>query len=200
MIHADLWRKLCELAPEDVCRRAMAQALDDGKGYRLPVLGRPCRVNLVSRSVAVGASPGTGERPSFHLHLSSVNDLIRAQDVPLAGEWIGERQFPAGPLFFRGPHEMPTQKLRARFGDDRDGLEAAGLSLGGHAVAHGDAAVELPLFPRVPVRVVLWLRDEEFPARVHFLFDRTANQHLLLDGLWSAAHVVSDALLGACPG
>ena len=170
---------------------------DDGQALCLPVLGRGYRISPADQTMCLDAA-GSGDQPvGFHLQLSSVNYLIRAQDVPLAGELVTEKQFPTGPLFFRGPHEMPTTKLEERFGSDRDAFRDAGQKLGGQSVPHGDMAVELPVFPRLPVTVVLWLGDDEFPARVSYLFDRSANQHLLLDGLWSVAHVVQGEFLAA---
>jgi hypothetical protein len=59
----------------------------------------------------------------------------------------------------------------------------------------GDRAYEFPFFPRLPVRLLLWLADAEFPARVVFLFDRTADQHLQLDGLWALGKALVNVLL-----
>jgi len=197
MIHADLWKQLAELDTDDVCRRSGVERTNDGAGLSLPVLGKQYRIDPAERTVLL-EPPGSSDKPAgFHLQLSAVNYLIRAQDVSLAGELVNEKQFPTGPLFFRGPHEMPTEKLEARFGTDKEAFEAAGRDVGGRPVPHGDTAVELPVFPRLPITVVLWLGDDEFPARVSYLFDRTANRHLLLDGLWSAAHVVRDELISA---
>ncbi len=165
---------------------------DDGSSFRLPVLGSHY---VIDPAEGIVRREADGGRASFHGHLASVNYLLRAQDQPLAGEWVSEQQFPTGPLFFRGPHLLPSRKLEERFGADRPAFEAAGEALAGRPVGHGDAATELPLFPRLPVRVVLWLADEEFPARASFMFDRTADQHLLLDGIWSATHVVVEHML-----
>jgi len=200
MIHSELWKQLLELDPADVCLRSGAEMTDAGMAFRLPVLNERYCVDCAARTVC--REDGTDEKQSasFHLHLSAVNYLIRAQDAPLAGELVSAKQFPTGPLFFRGPHELPAKKLEDRFGSDRAAFESAGLALGGRRVDHGDAAVELALFPRLPITVVLWLEDDEFPARVSYLFDRTADQHLLLDGLWSATHVARDALLAAAEG
>jgi hypothetical protein len=41
--------------------------------------------------------------------------------------------------------------------------------------------------PRIPVTLILWLSDEEFPARADLLFDSTCEIHLPLDILWSIA-------------
>ena len=200
MIHPELWKQLSELDPADVCQRSGAETTDDGVAFCLPVLNERYCVNPVARTVCRDGATDGNQAAGFHLQLSAANYLIKAQDVPLAGELVAAKQFPTGPLFFRGPHELPVKKLEDRFRSDGAAFESAGRELGGRSAEHGDAAIELLLFPRLPITVVLWLADDEFPARVSYLFDRTADQHLLLDGLWSATHVVRDALLTAAAG
>jgi hypothetical protein len=59
----------------------------------------------------------------------------------------------------------------------------------------GDCAFEFFFFPRLPVRLILWLADEEFPARTVFLFDRSADKHFKLDGLWAVGKALANQLL-----
>ncbi|MEA3358683.1 MAG: DUF3786 domain-containing protein [Thermodesulfobacteriota bacterium] len=55
----------------------------------------------------------------------------------------------------------------------------------------GDAAICLPVFPRVPVILILWEKDDEFPAEVNVNFDATISKHLPLDCIWAMINVVS---------
>ena len=52
---------------------------------------------------------------------------------------------------------------------------------------HGDASVKIFPFPRVPVVLLIWKHDEEFPARADILFDSTCSEHLPTDIIWSTA-------------
>jgi hypothetical protein len=47
--------------------------------------------------------------------------------------------------------------------------------------------VELLALPKVPVTLLLWTADDEFPARADLLFDATAPRHLPTDILWALA-------------
>ena len=40
---------------------------------------------------------------------------------------------------------------------------------------------QLMALPRVPLQVLLWLADEDFPAKITFLFDATVEDQLPLD-------------------
>jgi hypothetical protein len=53
------------------------------------------------------------------------------------------------------------------------------------------------VFPRVPLTIVIWRRDEEFAARASILFDQTAAAQLPLDALLAAVNLTVDALVNA---
>jgi len=91
----------------------------------------------------------------------------------LTGEEITEKDLPGGVTFFRGPHELPVAPVAERFGSDPEAFRARGRQLGAEPVSHGDAAVRFWPFKGIPVIYVLWKADEEFPASVSVLFDRS---------------------------
>lgn len=198
MISEDLWKTLSELDAIDVERRSLSDYNPEKQSYRLRILNRDCDISLVHKRVNfVELIPGPS--PDFYLQLSAVNYLIGAKDLHLFGKWTVETQFPSGPLFFRGPHKMPAHKLETVFGRDQYGFTSRSLSTGGKKVDGGDCAYEFLFFPRLPVRLILWLADEEFPARMSFLFDRSADHHLRLDGLWAVGKALANQLLQNIP-
>lgn len=52
---------------------------------------------------------------------------------------------------------------------------------------YGDASIELFPFPRMPVTIILWEKDDEFPARADLVFDSTCEMQLPIDIIWSIA-------------
>jgi hypothetical protein len=183
MIHQELWNTLKKMDPEEVERRSLASYTAENECFTLKIFNRD--YFIYPKKQIIKAVDAPTEPPVFFLHLSSVNYLIGAKDISLDGRWVSEKEFPSGPLFFRGPHEMPAGKIEEMYGQDKKGFITVCQQLGGIAIDGGDAAFELLVFPRLPVRLILWLADEEFPARLAYLFDRTANVHLLLDGIWA---------------
>jgi len=194
MISEDLWNTLRRLDVIDTERRSLSEYNPKTQSFRLRILNRDYDISTAQRSVTLAAS-FQEQSPDFYLQLAAVNYLIGAKDLPLIGKWTAETQFPSGPLFFRGPHKMPTHKLEKAFGLDKDGFTSLSLSHGGKLVDGGDCAFDFFFFPRLPVRLILWLADEEFPARVIFLFDRSADQHFKLDGLWAVGKALANKLL-----
>ncbi|MEE8315119.1 MAG: DUF3786 domain-containing protein, partial [Syntrophobacteria bacterium] len=49
--------------------------------------------------------------------------------------------------------------------------------------------------PKIPLGYILWLGDEEFPARVVVTFDGSVEQQLPLDVIWALVNQVGGALL-----
>lgn len=195
-IHEELWNSLDSLDPLEVSRRSLASYEEKIRGYSLKILDGDYLIFPEKRLIQTAGSPA--EQPlDFYLQLSCINYLLGAKDIPLSGQWVSEKQFPSGPIFFRGPHEMPTRKLEQIFSQDPDGFTTASSASGGKKVEGGDIAYEFLVFPKIPTRIILWLADEEFPARVSYLFDRTANIHLQLDAIYAVGKVLESALLEA---
>jgi hypothetical protein len=110
-----------------------------------------------------------------------INYLIDAKNVPLRGRWVSQKDLKGGEMFFRGPHLFPVRSLEHKFGNDGDRFLEAGKKCGGKYVPGGDVSFQVMALPRIPIQVLLWLADEDFPARTTFLFDATIEEHLPLD-------------------
>lgn len=194
MISEDLWNTLRGLDIIDVKHRSLSEYNPETQSYHLRILNRDYDISPANRSIKLAES-FPDQSPGFYLQLAAVNYLIGAKDLPLIGKWTAETQFPSGPLFFRGPHKMPTHMLENAFGRNQDSFASLSLSHGAKKADGGDCAFDFFFFPRLPVRLILWIADEEFPARMIFLFDRSADQHFKLDGLWAVGKALANLLL-----
>lgn len=187
-VDPEWWRRLRELDPEEVCRRALVEHRE-GR-YLVPFLTELLQVDPVAERVR----EGEGEAPT-DLAVVSVVYLLEARDLPRRSQWVREVDLRGGAMFFQGPHALKVEPLERRFGGDPQGFLEAGRRWGGLPRPFGDAAFEVRALPRVPLVYVLWAADEEFPARVRVLFDATADQQLPLDALWGLVGEVTERLL-----
>ena len=88
---------------------------------------------------------------------------------------------------FRYAARVLVDQLIEAYGGDVDGFLQKGARLGAEQFGHGDSSLKLFPFPRVPIVLLLWKEDEEFPARADILFDSTCSIHLPTDIIWSTA-------------
>ncbi len=99
--------------------------------------------------------------------------------------------------FFRGVHELKTDPLLDRYGNDSESFKIAAERLGGKSKDMADIAYMLLPFPRIPVYFLLWKGDEEFKPRMSILFDRSIEDYFEADAIWGIANMVSGRLLRA---
>ena len=129
------------------------------------------------------------------LELATVLYLIHAQDVyPLGRDIVGPQDLKEG-HFFQGPHELKIAPLVERYGRDLLGFRQATQKLGGEPLDMADVAVRLKPFPRVHLYYLLWGADEEFPARMSVLFERSIENVLAADAIWGLVNRVSAEVL-----
>jgi hypothetical protein len=113
--------------------------------------------------------------------------LGKAKNKPLSGKLVSPASLSGGEIFQKGTHVLPLDQIASRYGNDFEGFYKKGAELGGRQLEHGDASLRLHPFPKVPVTIILWQADEDFPARVDMFFDATCEQHLPTDVIWSTA-------------
>ena len=197
MVHEKLWEQLSQESTEQVCRRTGAQFEAQSGGFSLQVLDGTLRVNPCTRQLewVEAGSGGAPVPPDLTIQVAATAYLLSARDVSLPGSWVSPLDLPPGAIFFRGPHGLPTEDLEAAFGASAERFRAAAEALKGTPLGFADVAYRFSVFPRLAVAVLLWLADDEFPARVRFLVERAAVEQLALDGLLAVLHMVAERLL-----
>ena len=104
-----------------------------------------------------------------------------SDSVPLAGEWIAFKQIPGGLFYAQAFQGYSGDELLKVFGDDVDAFVSANEAFDGRREAFGSAAYSYQILPHVPIMVVCWLGDEDFPSSYRMLFDASAHHHLVTD-------------------
>ena len=192
MIDAIHWKRLRDADPQDVAERSLARYDAETGTYHLRLLTDELVIDSSRESVAwADAKQREGKPPAFHQWLVGVVYLLSAQAQPPTGNWVGPNSLPYGEFFFRGPHALPTGLITDAFSERPQQFTEAARALGGRAWQQGRHAFEMPALPRVPILIQFWEKDDEFPARAGFLFDRNACDHLMVDALGSLALIVA---------
>jgi hypothetical protein len=104
--------------------------------------------------------------------------LARASGVPLSNKLIAFQELPEGGSYMRTFSKRSIEPLVRHFGGEPKKLVEVAKRWGGLEADYGDVAVTVNGFKLVPVTLVLWQGDDEFPPRGNILFDSTIPEYL----------------------
>lgn len=110
--------------------------------------------------------------------------LCEASGLPPRGRWLSFLELPDGIHHYVPLQNDATNPLARTFGDHPDEFKRVALRYGGKQLDLGDISFSIPALPKLPLAVVLWEGDDEFPARANILFDSVAQTHLTTAALW----------------
>ena len=117
---------------------------------------------------------------------------LMAVEVPdLTGRWISYREIPGASFYFGAFVKRAVDPLKKVFGQNIAGFSRAAEKLGARIIENGDAGFEFRVLPAVPLQLILWEGDDEFPAEANILFDETIGRILSPEDVaWLAGMVV----------
>jgi hypothetical protein len=189
------WAMVAEKEPAIICKQADVTYDFQAQKFLMQCFGQGIFVNPSSYTIA--SESLLGEKLlhglGYFFDLAALWYLGTAKNVPTSGRMISPASLNGGEIFQRGTHVLPLHQIAAKYGSDFEGFYKRGEELGGQQMGYGDASLRIYPFPRVPVTMILWRGDEEFPARADMFFDTTCEKHLPTDVIWSTA--MTSALL-----
>jgi hypothetical protein len=119
--------------------------------------------------------------------------LVQAQGKELARRWVDFRSLPGGVVYYPVFRGRVIARLVRMFGERPEELIPAAAALGGREIAMADCAVEIPVFPRVPVVLALWKPSEEFGPEGTIMYDDALPAYLETEDII----IVCEEILGA---
>ena len=162
---------------EDVARRA-GLTLRDG-AVALTLLGADYTIGWPELAIAFPDGTPCPEE----IEILILDYLVRSDGSPPTGMWIGFQELPDGAFYRSAFQGYSGQQLVRDLGADIERFRRAASACNGEPVPMGDAAFAFRVLPNVPLSVVWWNGDDEFPATATVLFDRVAGVYLPTDGL-----------------
>ena len=183
------WEILEGLNPSEVCKNAVVSFDEKSGWYLLKSFGTYFSIDP-NKSVIKNLAP-EGEifltRYRHFFTISCLWYLVKAKDIPTSERLIKPVDLKGGDMFLRGSHILPLDGIAKKYGDKkREFLERAKYFYG-EVLDFGDASIKLFPFPRIPVVVILWCGDDEFPTRADLLIYSSCELHVPLDIIWSIA-------------
>ncbi len=183
--------ELAKLDPEDVCKRASCEFDAIRDCYSLHVWDSAYMI-YPSKGKIVCSDEST--RLHEYFKLFAVNYLLTAKDMAVTKRWISEKDISGGVTFFRGPHAIPTNLITAKVDNSLNAFRELCLKRGGIQLKMADMAFEFHITDRVPVAVLYWAGDDEFPPESKILYDKILPYHFALDVVFALAVGICEEL------
>jgi hypothetical protein len=157
--------------------------------FRVPFLDRTYRVEYPAFEFSDTAQPDA-EVP-VQEQVLILHYMLGKETGKPEGDWVSYREIPGASFYFSAFVKRAIDPLKAVFGPDPEKLVGPAAKLGGEKIEYGDVGFEFRVFPKVPMRVILYAGDEEFTPEANILLDRcVANILSPEDIAWMAGMVV----------
>ncbi|UCF94412.1 MAG: DUF3786 domain-containing protein [Desulfobacterales bacterium] len=169
----------------------------DTQSFHVPFLNRTYRVGYPTFEFEDETDAGR-EVPLQEQVL--ILHFMMARGVrPVTGHWISYREIPGASFYYSAFVKRAIEPLKKVFGQNLAGLSEAAAQLNGEAIEAGDGGFEFHPLPNVPLQLILWIGDDEFPPEANILFDQNIeNIFTPEDVAWLAGMVVY-RLIALCP-
>ncbi|RLB35782.1 MAG: hypothetical protein DRH11_01635 [Deltaproteobacteria bacterium] len=117
------------------------------------------------------------------------------------GEWIAFQEVPDGRFYLDAFNRRAKNPMVKAFGEEPERIVSlAAQAFGGVSFDHGDFSVLIQALPLIPVVLVLWKGDEEFPPEGNILFDRSVPKILSAEDIAWLSGMVVYPLIGMARG
>jgi hypothetical protein len=187
---ADAWQAL-SAKDLGVQARLAGGTLEDGQVV-LRSFGRRCVVDPGGRRITLDGKVVKQLGAILVLHY-----LTNASEVQPSGHGISYRQLPGGNVYYSAFKARVIDNLGVLFHHDPRLLFASLRTMGAMKREFGDASVVIPVFPKLPVTVIVWKGDPEVQGSANLLFDDTAPRFLPTEDLAAVGTFVVAQLIKA---
>ena len=179
---------LSEQALDEISKRSGFE-LEDETWFRIPFLNRVYRAHFPDLDFTDPAENGI-EIP-IQEQILILHYMLAPGAYPLAGQWVAYREIPGASFYFSAFVKRAIDPVKNVFGQNLTGLSDTAAQLNGRAIEPGDVGFEFDVLPNVPLQLILYAADEEFPAEASILFDRTIGEILSPEDIaWLAGMLV----------
>lgn len=176
------YRLACEaLKRADIKERALKSGStiepisDETYSIKLAFLNRLCQISFPEIKIDYQES---GADVPIWSKILILHYLVKSEGYPLTGKWVNFREMSGGESYYPAFVKRSEKPLLDFFGNRLELLVKAAMAFGGHKTHEGDMAVVVKAFPRVPIMMIFWSGDEEFPPEARILFDSTISTYL----------------------
>lgn len=157
-------------------------------------LNRTYQITLPDVSISI---PNSSEKVELRDKILLLHYITQARGTPLSNHKIAFKELKEGANYFPTYYQRAIKPLIDFFGRSPETLEEVAKEIGSYRANHGDVAVTIPAFSRVPITLVIWKGDDEFLPDANILFDSTIMDYLSAEDIIILCQTISWKLVRA---
>ncbi|ACV62472.1 hypothetical protein Dtox_1614 [Desulfofarcimen acetoxidans DSM 771] len=156
-------------------------------------LGQSVSVKLPEGKIVFN---GTDYCPVLGWRIIILNYLFRADNAHLTGQLVSYRELENGHVFYPAFLRESVNLLIQKFSSEpAEQIKNVCRVFGARLEDKADICAVFEFFPRFPVTVKLWLKDEEIGGSANILFDANANHYLDAEAIAVTCMLISQFLI-----
>jgi hypothetical protein len=188
-------RQLAKVDIEEQCRRSGAQyqVKDSQKAITIRYLNQPYLITFPD--IDVSFIDGV-EKVPLREKILILHYFIQAKGTPASNKLITFRDLPGGNIYYPTFTKRTMKPLSDNFGKEPSLLARVCEKVGGRKADYGDIGITIDAFDRVPITLVLWQGDEEFPPQLNLLFDSNITDYLESEDVTVLCETLAWRLIG----
>ncbi|MBF0528190.1 MAG: DUF3786 domain-containing protein [Deltaproteobacteria bacterium] len=189
VVYESLRNRLSRVDREHAVQSLGANRHRDGLSVKL--LGRTC---LVTRDEIQAAD---GKPLAITSRLCLAYYLLHAGRGNLEQTWVAYRDFKDGAFFHTAYAQLVENEIAGTFAGRLPRLRETVDRIGGEVLptdSGGDLCAKFLMLPRIPLSVVFYDADDDFPASARVLYDASATRFLDMECLAVLGLILKDEL------
>lgn len=134
----------------------------------------------------------SGDEVPIQQQVLILHYLIGAKGAAVQGEWIAYQEVPDGKFYLDAFLRRAKIPMVQGFGTQPEMLKELAIKVyGAQPFDKGDVSLVVQALPGVPVALILWKGDDEFPPEGTILFDRSISDILSAEDIaWLAGMII----------
>ena len=187
MARIDDYKKALEIGKEEISKKNPLHLCRVSGGQFIEKANEPnsIQIKFLNRMVTISwpdliFSQDSDKEIAIKEKILILHYLNNAKKEDLTGELIAYQEIPSARFYLSSFNTRSRDPFIAAFGENPDKLPVVAQELFAAQMASmGDVSVTIQAFPKVPITLIIWRGDEEFPPNGTILFDSSIKDKLL---------------------
>ncbi|MBN1160746.1 MAG: DUF3786 domain-containing protein [Dehalococcoidales bacterium] len=170
------------------CRKSGARYIPAEKSVIISYLNDSCQISLPDGGITY--VDNKAEIP-VREKILVLHYFLRASGRPLTGNLITYKELQEGINYYPTFFKRAIEPIVNNFKDSPQKLLETAAVLGGAKSDYGDTAVTIKALPYVPLTIVLWQEDKEFPPDGNIMFDSIITDYLPTEDITIICEIIA---------